>query len=584
MGLDGSIDFMCFPDFDSPTVFAALLDDRKGGSFRLAPKSEDVKRRQLYLPDTNVLLTRTLATDGVSEVSDFMPVEDTGPEHNIVRRVKTVRGEILYRMVCDPRFGYGRVHHRTERTPGGIAFLPENGAEPLRLIASVPLELREGRAEAHFTLRAGETASFVLEAVTPREPTPALREGYVSETFKKTVNYWRQWVGRSTYRGRWHDQVMRSALTLKLLTSSRHGSVVAAPTFGLPEAIGGPRNWDYRYTWIRDSAFTIYSLLRLGFTDEATAFVRWVEKRCTCAVRNGPPLMTMYRLNGDADLEEEVLEHLEGYRGSSPVRVGNGAAQQLQLDIYGELMDAVYLHDKYVHPVSYDLWQVLKRMVDWVCENWNRPDEGIWEVRGGRQHFLFSRVLCWVALDRAVRLARKRALPAPLERWAHERDAIYVDVMENFWDARAGHFVQHLGSRALDASALVLPLVRFVGPRDPRWLSTLTAIERELADDSLVHRYRPKTAASDGLLGGEGSFSTCSFWLVECLSRSGDLQKARFYFDKMLGYANHLGLYSEELGPQGEHLGNFPQAFTHIALISAAFDLDRRLSAAGWSA
>jgi GH15 family glucan-1,4-alpha-glucosidase len=374
--------------------------------------------------------------------------------------------------------------------------------------------------------------------------------------------------------------VNRSALTLKLLTSRQHGSIVAAPTFGLPETIGGGRNWDYRYTWIRDSSFTLYGLMRLGYTDEAAAFMGWLMARCRELEPDGA-LQIMYGLDGRHTLAEEVLPHLEGYMGSSPVRVGNAAYNHLQLDIYGELMDSVYIYDKYGSPIGYDAWTNVVRFVEWVCANWARPDEGIWEVRGGRHEFLYSRVMCWVAIDRAIRLANKRSFPAPLAHWYETRDAIYQEIFTRFWEPTRRAFIQRAGASTLDAAALLMPLVRFVSPTDPRWISTLRAIENELVSDSLVYRYRVGGEFSDGLTGDEGTFSMCSFWYVECLSRMGDLHQARFVFEKMLGYANHLGLYGEELGPQAQHLGNFPQAFTHLALISAAFDLDRRLSAAG---
>jgi GH15 family glucan-1,4-alpha-glucosidase len=374
--------------------------------------------------------------------------------------------------------------------------------------------------------------------------------------------------------------INRSALILKLLTSKPYGSIVAAPTFGLPEVIGGERNWDYRYTWIRDTSFTLYALIRLGYTEEAAAFMKWIEDRCNDLNSDGS-LQIMYGIDGSRELTETTLPHFEGYCCSSPVRIGNGAYDQLQLDIYGELMDSVYLYDKFGEPISYELWRNMTHLMEYVCENWRREDEGIWEVRGGRQEFLYSRLMCWVALDRAIRLALKRSFPAPLDRWYAVRNEIYLEIMDNFWDPGRRSFIQHTGSSTVDASSLLMPLVKFIGPTDPRWLSTLQAIEEELVDDSLVYRYKTESAASDGLSGEEGTFSMCSFWYVECLSRSGDFEKARFVFEKALGYANHLGLYAEELGPQGEHLGNFPQAFTHLGLISSAYDLNRRLQGPG---
>lgn len=585
VGMDGSIDYMCFPRFDSPTLFAALLDSERGGRFALTPLLSAPRHKQLYLPDTAVLLTRFLAEEGVAEISDFMPMQDKGHRHDLVRRVKTVRGEIKYRLLFQPRFNYARTSHRVERKDDcEFWFLPDDHAlAGVRLRSHTPLQIRDGDAYAEFTLRAGESAVFVLEECCPAHESPSQQADYSVESFKETVNAWRRWIGRSNYKGRWREMVNRSALTLKLLISQPHGSMVAAPTFGLPEQLGGVRNWDYRYTWIRDASFSVYALIRLGYTEEAAAFINWFEARCDDLNPSGSPLQIMYRLDGSKNLSEEILTHFSGYMDSRPVRIGNGAAHQLQLDIYGELMDSIYLYDKYGAPISYDLWRNLRRLMEWLCHNWRQPDDGIWEVRGGQRNFTYSRVLCWVALDRAIRLATKRSFPGPLEEWARTRDQIYETIMTDFWDPEWRAFVQFKGGRSLDSSCLLMPLVRFVSPVDPRWLSTLAALEEHLVSDSLVYRYLNSLNPeySDGLEGNEGTFCMCSFWYVECLSRSGDLQKARYFFEKMLGYANHLGLYAEELGPRGEHLGNFPQAFTHVGLISAAYDLDRRLSASG---
>jgi GH15 family glucan-1,4-alpha-glucosidase len=483
-------------------------------------------------------------------------------------------------MRCAPRFDYARAAHVVERTADGVVFSSPAARIAMRLRASVPVEIASGDATAHFVLRAGDTASFILELVTDQRATPCARPRYAVEAFKDTSNFWRAWAGRATYRGRWREMVLRSALVLKLLTSQRYGSIVAAPTLGLPERIGGTRNWDYRFTWIRDASFTLYALMRLGYTEESAAFMRWVEARCAELEPDGS-LQIMYRVDGRHDVPEEELSHLAGYRASRPVRIGNSAVRQLQLDIYGELLDAIYLYDKYGAQISFDLWSNVRRLVDWVGENWRRADQSIWEVRGEQREFLYSRVNCWVALDRAIRIAVRRSLPAPLARWHDERDAIYGDVLARFWNPALKAFVQSPGSNVLDASALLLPLVRFISPTDPRWLSTLGAIEDSLVADSLVYRYRIDEGFSDGLPSGEGTFSMCSFWYVECVSRMGDVLKARHFMDKMLGYSNHVGLYGEQLGPRAQHLGNFPQAFTHVALISAAFDLDRRLSAGG---
>lgn len=578
VGMDGSIDFMCFPRFDSPTIFAALLDHKNGGRFILAPEIKNAKQKQLYLPDSNVLLTRFLSEAGVAEISDFMPITLLGHAHALVRRVKCIRGDIPFRMVCEPRFDYARAKHRVQKKKHEVVFISQGTDKTaLRLRSEAPLRVGNGTAVAEFKLRSGETAAFVLEDAAQRGESQSTSPDYVTESFKQTMNFWRDWVRHSRYQGRWRGMVNRSALTLKLLTSAQHGSMVAAATFGLPEQIGGVRNWDYRYTWIRDASFTIYALMRLGYTEEAAAFIGWIQARCA-ELKDHLPLQVMYAVDGRQNLQEIQLRHFEGYKKSRPVRVGNDAHAQLQLDIYGELMDSVYIYNKLGEPISYDFWLNLARLIDWVCENWRRADEGIWEVRGGAREFLYSRVMCWVAIDRGIRLAQRRSFPAPLARWLQVRDQIYRDVYDAFWDRELQSFVQFKGSKAVDASALLMPLVRFIGPNDPRWRSTLKTINQNLVEDSLVYRYNVMKGADSGFPGGEGTFSMCSFWNVECLARAGDLKLARFHFEKNLGYANHLGLYSEELGLAGQQLGNFPQAFTHLGLISAAYCLDRKLA------
>jgi GH15 family glucan-1,4-alpha-glucosidase len=581
VGMDGSIDFMCFPRFDSPTLFAALLDPGKGGRFQIAPVQAEVFRhKQLYFPDTNMLLTRFLAEDGVAEVSDFMPIKHLGHSHDLVRRVKVVRGEITLRMVCAPRFDYGRAEHTAEARKDEVLFVSKGKDRiAVRLRTGVPVRIKTGDAVAEFKLRAGESAAFILEEVVEGEESPSAKANYSSESFKETMNFWLQWIARSKYRGRWREMVNRAALTLKLLTSRPCGSIVAAPAFGLPEEIGGKRNWDYRFTWIRDASFTLYALMRLGYMEEAAAFMRWIESRSRGRTPSGP-LQVVYGLDGESHLPEKELRHFKGFRGSRPVRIGNAAANQLQLDIYGELLDSVYLYDKYGEPISYDFWTHLVRLVNWVCTHWHQPDDSIWEVRGGKRPFLYSRVLCWVAIDRGVRLAERRSFPAPLVRWRRIRDQIYQDVYHSFWNPKLHAFVQFKGAKAVDASSLLMPLVKFISATDPRWRAHMETVKSSLVEDSLVYRYNVLAGSQDGLSGGEGTFSMCSFWYVECLARAGDLKQARFLFEKALGYANHLGLYSEELGLCGEHLGNFPQAFTHLALISAAWNLDRRLSQA----
>jgi GH15 family glucan-1,4-alpha-glucosidase len=391
------------------------------------------------------------------------------------------------------------------------------------------------------------------------------------------VAFWRRWLRGSSYSGRWREMVDRSALTLKLLTYAPTGAIVAAPTTSLPEELGGARNWDYRYTWMRDAAFSLYGLLRLGFTDEAGAFLSWLEGRFRNATdRESGPLQIMYGIDGREELPEEELSHLEGYMGSAPVRIGNGAASQLQLDIYGELMDSVYLCNKYGLPIYHDGWMELTRNLEWLIDHWDQPDEGIWETRGGRRNYTYSRLMSWVALERAIRIAVQRGLPADILRWSAVRDRIYRQIMQHGWHPDRRAFVQQYGGDVLDASLLLMPLCKFIAPTDPRWLSTLDAITGGLVSDSLVYRYDAQ-ASPDGLAGQEATFSMCSFWWVEALARAGRLDEARLAFEKMLTYANHVGLYSEEIASTGEQLGNFPQAFTHLALISAAFDLDREI-------
>lgn len=581
VGIDGSIDFLCYPDFDSPTVFAAMLDDQQGGRFQIEPQLEGTRVRQLYLPDTNILLTRFLAEEGVAELTDYMPIEkDREQEPNeIVRMVSVIRGSVRFKMRCQPRFNYGSSGHRTEISDGCAVFSPdENSCPAMALYATPPLTQQSQDVISEFTLKAGETATFVLGV--PRRQGQPPEMDLLPKRFHQTSRFWKKWISKSKYKGRWREMVNRSALTLKLLISREYGSLVAAPTVSLPERIGGVRNWDYRFTWLRDATFTLYALIRLGFVEETEAFIGWLNDRLGDDAQRGP-LQVMYGIDGRQKLDELRLDHLSGYENSRPVRIGNAAYQQLQLDIYGEMMDSVYLSNKYGRQISHREWQEVQRILEWLGKNWQRPDEGIWEVRGGAREFLHSRMMCWVAFDRALRLASKRSLSGPLEQWQRTRDEIRNDIFTNFWSDRLQAFVQAKGTEELDASALLMPLMRFISPVDPMWLSTLRAIEKTLVEDTLVRRYEPQKSNVDGLPGDEGSFTACSFWYVECLARAGNLEKAQLLFEKLLGYANHLGLYSEELGSNGQHLGNFPQAFTHLAMISAATYLDRALSGTG---
>jgi GH15 family glucan-1,4-alpha-glucosidase len=572
----GSIDLFCFPKFDSPTVFASLLDPDSGGCFSIHPALKNSRTKQLYLPNTNILITRFLSDDGIAEMTDFMPIISQTFRSHVVRKVSVIKGEIEFTLRCEPRFDYGRAKHKVRRAGNCLIFKPQHAKQPeLILNASIELEVHDGVVLQKFTLKAGQTAVFAFGESTERARAP-IDNDRVEMRFQETARFWREWIGRSNYKGRWREMVSRSALVLKLLTDRESGSLIAAPTFGLPEKIGGPRNWDYRYTWLRDSAFTLYALMRLGFLEEATHFQQWINARLKFDAKGGP-LQTLYRTDGGTETPEIELKNLCGYRHSKPVRIGNAAYKQLQLDVYGELMDAIYLASKYGDGLGIDEWNSTKRMLRWLSKNWNQPDEGIWEVRGGRRHFLHSRIMCWVAFDRAIRLGEKRSLAGPFDWMLKARDDIYEDIVKHFWSEKRQAFVQYKGSDRVDAAVLLMPLVRFISPTDPKWLATLAAIEKELAVDTLVYRYRDQGRV-DGLPGSEGTFTACSFWFIEALARSGQLEKAQILFEKMTGYANHVGLYAEQLGESGEHLGNFPQALTHLALISAATYLDRALS------
>ena len=578
VGTDGTVDWLCLPAFDSPSVFCSILDDEKGGHFSLRPV-EYMRSQQLYLPDTNVLLTRFNSAKGMAEVLDFMPIlTHPGERHRLVRNVRVVRGRMTFDAECRPAFDYARKEHFVSVGAAGAVFASKDSSHSsLGLSAEVPLKERpKGGAGARFTLKQGESATFVLGEIDDGEGQGEVLSGRDFEALLwSTIEYWRRWISGCTYHGRWREVVHRSALVLKLMVYDPTGALVAAPTMGLPERIGGERNWDYRYTWLRDAAFTLYALISIGFEDEARRFMSWLRNRCECDWDG--LLQPLYGIDGREDLSESVLDHLSGYKNSSPVRVGNAAYRQVQLDLYGAILDAAYLYNKYGAPLDYDLWQNLRRILGWLTDNWQEPDEGIWEVRGGKRQFVSSKVMSWVALERAGRISRQRGLPAGDGRWIIERDRIYEEIMEKGWNPNKKSFVQHYGSEALDASLLLMPLTKFVGPTDPRWLATLDSITEDLTYDTLVDRYKPKVAAPDGLRGGEGSFSLCSFWLVECLTQAGRLDEARLALEKMFSYANHLGLYAEEIGPSGEALGNFPQALTHLALISATVNLNQAL-------
>jgi GH15 family glucan-1,4-alpha-glucosidase len=584
---DGTIDWYCCPRFDSPSVFAALLDRRSGGHCRVRPAGGAYRTRQLYFPDTAILITRFMTEAATGEVVDFMPLggaEGTDAPHRLVRMLRCVRGEIDFDVEVAPRFDYGRRRHTTTATEDGMVFdAGDGGSLTLHAVRGEGEERlvrgeigADGSAHGSLRLRAGQVRGVVLEYGSTGPPR-AVRPAEIERVFDETVRFWHSWLARSTYRGRWREVVARSAVTLKLMTYAPTGAIVAAPTAGLPEQVGGERNWDYRYTWIRDSAFSVYSLLGLGFVDEAAGFASWLADRYRERVGNGNgPLRIMYRVDGSPDLSEEILDHWEGYRGSRPVRIGNGASDQLQLDIYGEALDSVYQADQHGLQIGHPGWTGLVELLDWLVENWDRPEEGIWETRGGRESFTYGRLMSWVAFDRALRLAETRSRPGPVERWREQRDRVYAQLWERGWSPQRHAFVQRYGSEVLDSALLRMPQVGFVAPRDPMWLSTLDQMADELVTDSLVYRYNPE-ASPDGLRGSEGTFSLCTFSYVNALASAGRVGEARLVFEKMLTYANHLGLYAEEIGPAGDQLGNFPQAFTHLALIDAALALEEAM-------
>ena len=582
VGADGTIDWFCAPRFDSASVFAAILDQDKGGSWQLTPCADVTRTQQFYYPDTAVLITRFLTEDGVVEVHDFMPVlasDEEDHRQRLVRRISGVRGTMRLQMRLDARPDYARQSCTAEYTGDGV-LITGDGVR-LGLIASTDLDIEDGPENsvvtADFELASGQTALFVLEMLQDGDDVTADTMSRTDALFDATIAFWRDWISTSSYTGRWREMVHRSAITLKLLTHEPTGAIVAAPTMSLPAPVGGSRNWDYRYVWIRDAGFSLYALLRLGYVNEASDFIRWLSERM--GQRDGEddrrlgPLRVLYDIDGNLP-EEHELDHLSGHRHSKPVRVGNAAARQLQLDIYGEIIDSVYLFNKHGPGISHDAWHDVIAIVDWVAENWDRTDAGMWEIRDEPQAYTTSRLMCWVAIERAIRIARARGLPGDLVAWSKARDDIYDRIMTKSWNSDLQSFTRVEGGDDLDAGLLLMPMVKFLSPADPRFLSTLAAIEKHLVTDSLVFRYEPGT---DGLDGEEGTFSICSFWYVEALTRAGRLADAQLALEKMFTYANHVGLYAEQVSATGDQVGNFPQAFTHLALISAAINLDRAL-------
>ena len=572
---DGTIDWFCAPRFDSGSVFGAILDTDAGGSWTLTPVCDTAGSHQFYLPESATLITRFLTEHGVIEIHDFMPVlrpGDTEHRQRLVRRIVAVRGTTTVRMALDARPDYGRARFAVTSRAGRVDFRSDQLA--MTLTSSTDVTVDDGVVSAEFTVRTGEVTEFVLEVLdSPDADADDAQD--VDALFEATAQFWRTWLATSRYRGRWREMVERSAITLKLLTHEPSGAIIAAPTTSLPETIGGERNWDYRYVWMRDAGFSLYALLRLGFNDEANAFIEWLSRRLGRGEREADglgPLRVLYDIDGNAP-EEIELDHLRGHLDSKPVRVGNAAAEQLQLDIYGDLIDSVYLFNKYGAGISHDAWSDVSYVIGWVVDNWQRDDAGMWEVRDGDKANTTSRLMCWVALERAIRIARQRGLPADLVTWSRVRDEIYERIMTACWNADLETFTRFEDDDTLDAGVLLMPMVKFISPIDPRFLSTLAAIERQLVTDSLVFRYDD----SDGLDGEEGTFSLCTFWYVEALTRAGRLRDAQLALEKMFTYANHVNLYAEQVSATGDQVGNFPQAFTHLSLISAAINLDRAL-------
>jgi GH15 family glucan-1,4-alpha-glucosidase len=575
----GSIDWLCWSRFDAPSIFGRLLDP-DGGHWRIAPESATPDcSDQIYVTGTNVLVTRFHLDEALVEVEDLMVIGDDATavapdERQLVRTVRCHRGRTTMAVEMAPRPDYGRAEPQLDHGPeGGLALdAGPDGKLSVSAQPGVRWNVTPDRATAQFELAEGDEYRFVLAANGNGELGDRLPE--------RTIRAWQAWTARSTYAGRWREDVERSALALKLLTHGPTGGVIAAATTSLPEVVGGARNWDYRYVWIRDAAFTMYAFLRLGHIHEARAFTGWLLARlgeCRPEEQDAP-LSPLYDLDGSTELPEVELDHWKGYADSRPVRVGNAAANQKQLDIYGEIIDSLYLTDKHDDGLSLAAWDTIVHLVDWVIDHWDEPDEGIWEPRSGRQRYTSSLLMSWVAVERAMRMAIHRGRPAPLEHWRAARDEMHATLVERGWNEELGAFTQTLDGDTLDAAILLAPLVKFVPASDPTWRSTLDAIDDQLAHGPFVDRYDPTvTSDGDGLPGDEGSFTICSFWFVEALARSGDVNAAHLRFERLLSYAGPLGLFAEQISADGRQLGNFPQAFTHLALISAAFQLDEDL-------
>ena len=570
VSLNGSIDWCCLPEFGSSSTFAAILDAARGGTFQIAPAGPHTSE-QRYLPATNVLVTAFHDRSGTLELCDFMPVGPEGRRPGYAemhRRLTCTRGQMDVSVRFSPRFDYG-VHpaHLIPRQNGLLATDDDNEAAALSAPPDLWWQIGDDGDCAQLRLLAGESAWFVLR-YDDDEVLPIA--AYQSdERLKQTIAFWDGWVATIKYEGAHRAVVERSALTLKLLCYQPPGAIIAAPTTSLPEEIGGERNWDYRFVWLRDASFTLDALQGLGQYEEASAFISFLRRIMRKATDSH--LQIMYGVDGSRELPERTLPHLSGYRDSAPVRVGNAAAEQLQLDVYGEILAMAYRWSRST-PVGEGTWWSLSRLVDWISVHWVDPDSGIWEVRATAEHYVMSKVMCWVALDRGVKMAREFGLPANIGRWESARDAVWSEVMDKGWSEKRQSFVQFFGTEALDAANLVIPMVGFLPPDHERVKGTIAATLRDLSseDRELIYRYRN----DDGLPGEEGVFAICTFWMAQALILSGDAEQGERIFCRMLKHANHLGLYSEELDPEtGAFAGNFPQGLTHIALINCALAL-----------
>jgi GH15 family glucan-1,4-alpha-glucosidase len=565
VGRDGSIDWLCLPRFDSGACFSALLGDPSHGRWLLSP-SVPFRTRRAYRPDTLVLETEYEVDTGAVRVIEFMTPR-RGPAR-VIRLVEGLRGVVPMQMELNLRFDYGVAVPWLR--PGRRSVTAVAGPDAVELRTEVPLEVATGIVTADLNVRAGDRASFHLVWHRSHEDAPARIDTW--DAARSATRFWRDWASQCTYRGEWRDAVMRSLITLKALTYRPTGGIVAAPTTSLPEDLGGARNWDYRFCWLRDATFTLYSLLQAGYEAEAEAWREWLLR----AVAGDPrDLRIMYGIAGERRIPELELDWLPGYEGSLPVRVGNDASRQFQLDVYGEVLDLLHQASREGLPHEAAAWQMELRIVEVLESTWREPDEGIWEVRGGRRHFTHSKVMAWVGLDRAIRSVELFGFAAPLERWRALRDEIHAEVCRKGFDDGIGSFTQSYGARELDAATLMIPLVGFLPADDPRVVGTVRAVRERLVNDGFVMRYDPSTQV-DGLPGGEGAFLPCTCWLADCLALQGEHDGARELFERVLGVRNDLGLLSEEYDPaRGRMVGNFPQAFSHVSVIGTARNLSR---------